>query len=771
MDSDEVLRRFHQERRILARLNHPNIAHLIDGGATDDGRPYFVMEYVEGEPIDAHCDRLALLIPRRLELVEAVCSALQHAHGHLVVHRDLKPSNILVTADGTPKLLDFGIGKILDPGLDDGGRTRSEVRVLTPEYASPEQVRGEPVTTATDVHGLGVLLYRLLSGRHPFATPGRSPEDVERAVCDEEPPRPSRVVVPAARRRLAGDLDVIILKALRKEPARRYPSPGALADDLRRHREGLPVAARPDTAGYRAAKFLRRNAWPVTAVVVLMLALAGLSGVTLLHSRQVARERDAAVEVRNFLLESFGARGADRDAPVTARELLDQQAATLEFAYGDRPALQAEMLQVVAEGYERLGLYQEAERRAREALALRVASPSGNPADLAWSLEVLGWIRVRQEDRAEAESLLTHAVGLFRDAGLSGRRGLARALNDLGVLRQEAGDLNGAETALAEALDIRTRYFPGETRGIGVTGNNLAALHYRRGNYRDAVERGEVALAALRQAVGPDHQRAIIAQSNLVTFRMLLGDLARAETDLRDLLERQARIQGRDHLVTTRVMVLLANALHRQGKAAEAEPLLLEALAAQERTLGPTHGQVGVTLRTLSQVTATLGAFDRAIRHATRAVAVTRGAYGPFHVETAEALGALGMARERGGDPAGAEPNFREAVAVLDSVAGRRHPRTAQERYNLGRNLTMANRYAEALEVLRVAHEMNAPTGREPVLQLVRLQMAYARLGLGERAAAESLLAVVEAAVPPDSLDERTRRQVTDLKTELARTR
>jgi serine/threonine-protein kinase len=767
MDSEEVLRRFHQERQILARLNHPNIAHLIDAGATDDGRPYFVMEYVEGEPIDAYCDRLALAVPKRLQLIEAVAGGLQHAHGHLVVHRDLKPGNILVTPDGVPKLLDFGIGKILDPGLDDAGRTRSEVRVLTPEYASPEQVQGRPVTTATDVHGLGVLLYRLLAGRHPWAAPGRSIEDVERAICDEEPPRPSRVADPAVRRKLAGDLDVIVLKALRKDPGRRYASPGAMAEDLRRHREGLPVAARPDTPGYRATKFVRRNAWPVTAAAVAMVALTGLAGISLLHSRQVTRERDAAVEVRNFLLESFGARGADRDAPVVARELLDQQAATLEFAYSDRPALQAEMLQVVAEGYERLGLYGEAERRAREALALRREAPSGNPSDLAWSLEVLGWIRVRQEDHAEAESLLTRSVDLFRRAGTGGRRGLARALNDLGVLRQEAGDLDGAETALAEALDIRTRYFPRETRGIGVTGNNLAGLYYRRGDYQQAAARGAVALAALRQAVGPDHQRSIIAQSNLATIRMLSGDFEAAETDLRDLVERQSRIQGPDHLVTTRVMVLLANVLNRRGKPAEAESLLIRAVAAQERSLGASHGQVGVTLRTLSQAALNAGAPDRAIAHASRAVDITRRAYGRFHTETAEAIDALGLAQEQAGDLAAAERSFREALLVLDSVAGRRHPRTAQQRYNLARNLTLGDRDAEALDVLRVAHEMNTPTGREPILQLIRLQMAFAHLDLGHRAAAESLLAVVEGSAG-DSVDVRVRRGVDQLRETLA---
>jgi tetratricopeptide (TPR) repeat protein len=375
---------------------------------------------------------------------------------------------------------------------------------------------------------------------------------------------------------------------------------------------------------------------------------------------------------------------------------------------------------------------------------------------------------VRLEDRAEAESLLTQAVALFRRAGTGGRRGLARALNDLGVLRQEAGDLEGAETALAEAMDIRTRYFPRETRGIGVTGNNLAGVYYRRGNYQEAAARGEVALAALRQAVGPDHQRSIIAQSNLATIRMLSGDFEGAETTLRDLVERQSRIQGPEHLVTTRVMVLLANVLGRQGKSAEAESLLVAAVAAQERTLGSSHGQVGVTLRTLSQATLTAGATDRAIGYAVRAVDITRRAYGRFHMETAEATDALGLAQDKAGDLAGAERSFREAGLVMDSVAGRRHPRAIQVRFNLGRTLTYADRDQEALDVLTVAHDLNPSTGRFQMLHIIRIQMAYAHLGLGHRAVAESLLAVVDGVAPPDSLDEHTRREAAKLRERLA---
>jgi serine/threonine-protein kinase len=771
MDSDEVLRRFQQERQILASLHHPNIAHLLDGGVTADGRPYFVMEYVEGEPIDIYCDHHRLGIPDRLRLVTTVCAAVQHAHGHLVVHRDIKPGNILVTADGVPKLLDFGIGKVLSPTGDGGAETRSDVRLLTPEYASPEQVRGERVTTATDVHGLGVLLFRLLTGRAPFLTDGRSREELERAICTEEPPRPSRLAEGSSARRLAGDLDIIVLKALRKEPARRYASASALAEDLQRYLDGRPVAARPDTFRYRAAKFVRRNPWGVSAAAVAGASIAAFTVVTSLHSRQMERERDQALEVQGFLLESFGARGADQspDAPLVARELLSQQAATLEFAYEDRPPLRAAMLQVLADANERLGLYDTAEPLAREALALRRRDPDAEAVDLAGALGMLGWIRVQQGALGEADSLLNGAVTEFRRAGPGGRRGLARALNDLGVLRQKQGDLDGAEAALREALEIRTRYFARDARAIGITANNVAAVHYGRGNYAEAAAQFERARDAMRRTLGPDHQRTAIAQSNLATIRSILGDWAAAEQELRALLERHTRVQGRGHPVTLRVMESLATALSYQGKSAEALPLAREALAAREGEQGPSHAQTGLTLRLLSTVLSASGAHDEAVATANRSLAILRGAYGPMHTEVGQALSVLARAERRRGQVIRANQLQREAIAVLDSVAGRGHPLAIAERVRLAEVLNQDGQYQEALTLLTEARIADRPPA-DGVRLATLLEMARSRLRLGQREAAESLLVVVEQALQPASAQSH-RDLLATLRKELSDTR
>ena len=298
MDTEQVLERFRAERQILASLDHPNIARLLDGGSTDRGVPFFAMEYIEGQPIDAWAAGRVLSVDDRLRLFLQVCGAVSYAHQHLVVHRDIKPLNILVTADGVPKLLDFGIAKVLHEEGDQATSTVTGMRLLTPEYASPEQVEGQHATTVSDVYALGVVLYELLTGRSPYRLRSRTPLDIVEAVRTTDPERPSAVGgTEKLRRRLRGDLDTILLTALRKEPARRYQSVEQFAGDVRRHLDGLPVRARPDTFGYRAGKFVRRNRVPVAAGVLLSLALLGGTVATAYQAQQ-ARAAQARAERR-----------------------------------------------------------------------------------------------------------------------------------------------------------------------------------------------------------------------------------------------------------------------------------------------------------------------------------------------------------------------------------------------------------------------------------------------------------------------------------------
>jgi len=314
MDSDLIIRRFEAERRILASLEHPHISRLIDGGVLPDGRPWFAMEYIEGTPLPEWCDAQELSVDARVALFETVCRAVQFAHSRLIVHRDLKPANILVTADGTVKLLDFGIAKLLDEDPGATELTTAGMRAMTRDYASPEQIRGEPVSTATDVHGLGVVLYELLAGTHPYRRPAQSREAITQAICESEPDPPSATVreKPGRRRAIAGDLDLIVMTALAKQPVERYGSAEALAEDLRRHLDDLPIRARGKTAWYRMRRFIRRHRLGVSATAAVLLALSvGL----FLAAWQAQRASAEAEQAR------LNAQRADQEAARTRRTL------------------------------------------------------------------------------------------------------------------------------------------------------------------------------------------------------------------------------------------------------------------------------------------------------------------------------------------------------------------------------------------------------------------------------------------------------------------
>lgn len=673
LDSTDVLRRFALERRILATLQHPGIAQLIDAAETDDGRPCFVLEYVPGLPITAFADLHRLSVADRIRLVIDVCDAVSHAHRSLVVHRDIKPANILVTETGAVKLLDFGIGKLLAPG--DGHSlpldTAPSDRMLTLDHAAPEQLRNDVVTTATDVHALGVLLYELLTGVHPFRRDGDTPGQIERAVLEGIPDRPGAVVrsapssgpvaagdshvraavrgttgPDALARQLGGDLDNIILKALRKEPERRYSDVTTLSDDLDRHLHGRPVRARPDTLGYRAAKFVRRNAGGVLVGTLAVLALLATTATALLESRRASRatataraERDEAVAVRSFLMEVYGATGADDEvgASESVKQLVDRQAARVDRTYPDQPLLAARLHEVIADAYDRLGLPADAESPARRALTLRTVSQGENHPDVAAAHNLLGWVLHQAGNRDSGEVHLRHALAIHRNRNLVDSSALARTLNDLGVLLNAVERWPEAKSTLVEALAIRRAAGSDSALGVGITANNLAATHYYLGELDVAHQIQALALRALDASVGPDHQRSVIALGNLAAFRLAAGQVDSAEADYRRLLETQTRLQGREHPVTMRVMTSLAAALlRRDGESrpdalAEAERLVEEALAVQDREPGQGLPQLAVTL---------------------------------------ERLGAIRLAQ---GDTAAAAPVMQRALSTLIAVRGAEH--------------------------------------------------------------------------------------------------
>ncbi|HEX7117700.1 MAG TPA: serine/threonine-protein kinase [Longimicrobiales bacterium] len=705
LDTDDVLRRFHAERRILASLDHPNIARLFDVGATDDGLPYLVMEYVEGTDVLDHCRTLA--VPDRLALFRAICAAVHHAHRSLIVHRDLKPGNILVTADGVPKLLDFGIAKILDPEGGAGHTTRVGERLLTPRYAAPEQLRGERVTTACDVWALGVLLYEMLAGRHPFAGDGAdSHEEVRRRILDHEPPPPSALAERPLRRALAGDLDTITLEALRKEPGQRYASVAALADDVRRHLEGLPVEARPATLGYRLGTFVRRNRAAVAGAATAFLLLAGFSGVTAVQARRlriaserIAAERDKAFEVRTFLLETFGitgpgAQGADT---IAVRTLLDRRAATLDDAFSADPALRAEIRGVLAEAYDQLGLHAEALRLARRALDEKRALYGDVHPDVAAALGLLGWTLRQHGDLEAADSTLREAVRVGRAAfPPEGDARLARALNDLGVVREARGDYDEAAALYRASLEMRRRLLGDGHVGVAVTTSNLAVVLYRQGDLDGAAAMAADAVETFRRALGDDHQRTLIALGNLAVFNGMREDHQGAAEAWDRILRRHRRVLGERHAQTAYAMMMRANHLARLGRAADAEPLAREALAIHREVLGARHERTARSLRVLGDIERALGRPDSALARFDEALGIARAALGDAHQEVAILQLRIARAHDALGAAVEADAAYREAVRVFTRALGAGHYLTADAALSRLEFLAARGRTAEA---------------------------------------------------------------------------
>jgi len=725
LDTDDLLKRFQLERRILAGLKHPNVAHLTDAGQTPDGRPFFVMDFVEGMPIDAYCERNKLGVRQRLRLLKLVCEAVQHAHNNLVLHRDLKPGNILVSKEGAPVLLDFGIGKLIDGSAADAeATTRTNARAFTPEYASPEQMRGEPATVATDVYGLGLLMYELLAGRRPF-----KPETgfaYEKAVLESVPTRPSQY----GGAQLSGDLDTIILKALRKEPERRYGSVAALAEDIERYLDGLPVRARPDTFTYRTGKFIRRYPLALSAVTLAFVSLIGATIYSSAQARAVARERDKAVDVQIFLLEMFGASGKDRADSVSVKQMLDAQAALLPTAYPDKPEMRAQMTATIAEGYDRLGLFALAEPLAQQAYDERRAFLSATNSDLVVSTSLLGWIKYERGQAKEGEALMRQAAAMWPSARPRNLRMYARTLNDLGVAVEAAGKYAEADSLQRRTLALRRQLFGENDRATATTLSNLSVVLYRKGDLKGAVAMAESSLVVMRAVMGPDHNRSMIVQNNLAAFRSTLGDVAGAEAEYRDLVARQARVLGRTNPQTAGSINGLATVLRSQGKYAEAEPLFVEALATYESAFGKVHARVANTLIQLGGVRSQMKRFSEARPLLERALAIQRKLRGgDTHRDVAQAMSALATLEGDAGNWPASERGHREALVVWERAMGAKHVETATARGRLAKAVHMRGRPGEAYSLYKDAEAAMVAAGvkdASPQLKLLRDQMAAA---------------------------------------------
>jgi eukaryotic-like serine/threonine-protein kinase len=730
-ERSDLLPRFRAERQILASLDHPNIARFLDGGTTPEGLPYLVMEYVDGLPIDRYCDQSRLDVDARIDLFRQVCAAVQTAHQSLVVHRDIKPSNILVTADGVPHLLDFGIAKLLSgtPLPEAAETTLGGRRLMTPQYASPEQVEGKPITTASDVYSLGVLLYLLLTGRLPYRLDRDSRLGaVEQAVLEQRPERPSTAVshtAPTApaeavqsrrlARTLSGDLDNIVLMALRKEPQRRYASVELLSEDLRRYREGMPVRARPATLGYRASKFVRRHRLEVGLAAGVFLLVLGLAvamtvqAVRLARQRdEIRRERDKAVAVAGLLEKLFAVSdpGEARGQSVTAREILDQGAARIQTELKGQPEVQAALAVTIGKAYHGLGLNDRALPLLEKSLELRTRVFGPEHPQVAESLEALGTLTAARGDFDGAEALHRRALEMRRKLLGPDDPAVAESMNSLATDLLVKAKHDEAEPLFRGALDINRRHFGNDHEEVATNLANFGLLEKQRRHFPEAEALDRQALAILHHLYGSAHPMIATGLNNLAVVQTERGDLAGAEVSYREALAVSHRVYGEEHPEIALELNNLAALLMQKGDNTGAEALFRQSLAIRRKMLGPEHEQVAMGLNNLARAIEDQGRLAEALPLYEESLRISRKAFGEEHPRTATTIANLATLRAAQGDYAAAEPLARQALAIRRKTLGEQHPDVGASLVTLSTIRLARGAPAEAEALVRQALEV-----------------------------------------------------------------
>ncbi len=655
--------RFDNERRILAALDHPHIAKLLDAGSDAQGSPYVVMEFVEGEPITRWCERRGLATTERIALFRKVLDAVQTAHGRLIVHRDLKPGNILVGVDGAPKLLDFGIAKLLGETTE-RELTRTGPAPMTPEYASPEQVRGEPVSTASDVYALGVLLYELLTGARPYEVATLSPAELERVVCADAVTRPSAAAQQRGAR-LPPDLDHVVLKAMAKSPADRYPSCAQFADDLGRFLDGQPVLAVHASVRYRAGKFVRRHRVGVALGAAVALALVAAAAIALgqaARARGEARvagiERDRAARVTGFLTTMLAA--ADPSVggrKVTVAELLDAAAKDVDGELGSDPATAATVRVTLAQTYRSLGLLDEALAQSRQAMA--AAATSTDPRAIAAAELILGQVLLERGDYAGSQPMLLHALGAY--------------VGD----PERAQDLAAAELLLGQWASQQQKFSDAET--------HFAA-----------------ALATLTPRVAPDDRRLGELYDSMAVTKGRAGDLVAAEALHGKALAIFRKARGEYHPETARVLFNLGNVREMRDDFTGAEAAYREAVTIQREALGAHHPDLVQTLASETFMLNRAQRFTEAVASGRAAVAAATPLPSP-HPIRAYAAAMYGEALLNAGDAAAAITPLTDAADERAAMMGPEHPLTLNSRSLVGAALAASGRRDEGVAMMRSA--------------------------------------------------------------------
>lgn len=753
--SEPLLQRFRVERQILANLNHPQIARLFGGGTTAEGVPYLVMEFIDGEPIDVYCSKHRLGLADRLRLFFAVCEAVHFAHQQLVVHLDIKPSNVLVNEAGQPKLLDFGVARLLDPDNVTRATTAALGRMATPEYASPEQVKGEPLSTASDVYSLGVLLYQLVTDQRPYEVDSKDLAGTLKIICQTQPPPPSEALsvarVSRRVRRLRGDLDNIVMKAMRKEPERRYASAEQLANDIHRHLTGQPVRARPETVGYRSAKFVRRHPFGVTAGALFVLLLAAFGGTAAYQAAQLRNalhianlEKEKSDQVANFMQDLFQESDPwKRDQQdITVRGFLDEGAKRVRNELADQPEVQAALMKTLAGVYGRLNEFESAGALARDAVAVSVRV-YGQSNQNTWEAELeLAKVLVSTDQNREAAQLLddmldrmaeaesqeqqfeasvrTHyaivlrLLGRFEEALSEGRSALAIRRKELGGQHELTADaLRIVATTLAamdrldEATSIQQQVYEIWKQTYGpdhpITNNALASIaqtQFYAGEYADALDNFQVVLQHRLEKLGRFHTQVGYTLNLIGVLHTRRGEYLKAETALLDAIEIQREVLGRDSKKVSMSVTNLALVYNETERYAEALALYEEALRIDISTLGKNHPDVGIVYNNVGLVHQDMGDMAKAAKSFRAAYAIFLEAWGPDHSRLGYSLNNLAIVLHDAGAHEEAETKFKEALRVRTLGLDSDHPALGATLHEYGRYLIDRGRLEEAAPMI-----------------------------------------------------------------------
>jgi len=736
MYDEALVQRFQSERQSLAIMDHPVIAKVFDAGATPQGQPYFVMEYVPGLPITEYCDRNKLKIRDRLELFVQACEGVQHAHQKAIIHRDLKPANILVVeVDGkpVPRIIDFGLAKATTPQIaGESIFTQMGEFVGTPGYMSPEQADPnlQDIDTRTDVYSLGVVLYVLLAGLQPFETKQRQKQPLDellRKLREEEPPLPSTKVSTdrdtssaTAEARgteprqlvslLRGDLDWITMKALEKDRARRYGAPSELAADIRRHLNHEPVEARAASTGYRLRKYVRRHRVAVGVVAGLVLLLAAFSVLQALQLRRITRERDRATRERDratritdFMTGMFKVSDPSeaRGNSVTAREILDKASNDMQKGLAKDPEVQSQMMQVMAATYTNLGLYARAHELAERALDARLSLLGPDHQKTLESMTQLGWILSREGRFDEAEKMERQAlVGERRTLGPEDPLTL-ETMDHLAVILQNQGHYDEEEKLEREVIEVGTRILGPESDRTLRAMNNLGLALQHQARYAEAEREFRQLFELARRVWGPDHPGTLVVRGNLALVLQLQGHFAEAEPLYRENVAALQRVLGPEHPTTAAPMDGLANVLSAEGRLAEAEKLLREAVAIRLRTLGPEHLDTLRSKYNLADVLFKEGAVHEAERLQRETLETQTRVLGPRNPVTLLSQSSLARDLIAEGHCAEAEKLARETLEVEILSLGPQHPYTLNALQQLGTAMACNHRYQEATKLFQ----------------------------------------------------------------------